>query len=154
MSNDAVSVRVPGSTAKVVFFIVFGLLTIFVIVAKNARVFEPTSEIAQHFAPARTYLAIHAGFGMLALILGAFQFSNRLRARYLKLHKSLGYVYVLGVFVSAPFAVPVAMRTATMSLVAASAVQSLGWVVTTAIALYCIKRGNVEQHRRWMIRGY
>jgi uncharacterized membrane protein YozB (DUF420 family) len=24
----------------------------------------------------------------------------------------------------------------------------------TGIALYCIRRGNIPEHRRWMIRGY
>src|SRR5437868_4576060 len=46
------------------------------------------------------------------------------------------------------------MRTSNLSLTAASAVQSFGWMVTTGIALYCIKSGNIEQHRRWMMRGY
>jgi hypothetical protein len=27
-------------------------------------------------------------------------------------------------------------------------------MATTAIALYCILRGNVAQHRRWMLRSY
>jgi uncharacterized membrane protein len=148
------STAAKGSTGKLVFFIVFGLLTAFVLIAKNGPVFDPSSEIARHFAPAKGYLIVHAFFGILALTLGAFQFSNRLRARYLKLHRSLGYVYVLGVFLAAPFAIPVALRTSNMSLVAATSVQSFGWVACTAIALYCVKNGNIEQHRRWMMRGY
>jgi hypothetical protein len=28
---------------------------------------------------------------------------------------------------------------------------SFGWLVTTAIALYCVRTGNLIQHRRWMI---
>ena len=95
MSTATVPARAPGSTPKLVVFIVFALLTIFVTVAKNARIFDSTSEIAQHFAPVKGYLAVHACFGMLALALGAFQFSNRLRARYLKTHRMLGYVYVV-----------------------------------------------------------
>jgi hypothetical protein len=27
-------------------------------------------------------------------------------------------------------------------------------MLTTAIALYCVRHGNVTQHRRWMIRSY
>jgi uncharacterized membrane protein len=121
---------------------------------KNRQILDPGSQIAQHFAPVKLYLAAHGIFGALALLLGAFQFSNRLRARYLKVHRVLGYVYVTSVFLAGPFAVPVAMRIGTPSLVAASVVQSLGWMVTTAIALYCIRTGNVAQHRRWMMRGY
>jgi uncharacterized membrane protein len=120
---------------------------------KNARVFDSTSEIAQHFAPVRWYLVPHALFGALAMLLGVFQFSNRLRARYLKIHRTLGYVYVVSVFVAAPLAVPMTVRFGP-SLVAASSMQSFGWMLTTAIALYCIRHGNVVQHRRWMIRSY
>jgi uncharacterized membrane protein len=142
------------SKAKLIFFIVFGLLTVFVTYMKNAHILNPNSDIAQHFAPVKWYLVVHAFFGALAMLLGAFQFSNRLRARYLKVHRTFGYIYVASVFIAAPFAVPVAMRITSPSLVAASAAQSFGWMATTAIALYCIRSGNIAQHRRWMIRSY
>lgn len=141
------------SQSKLVFFLIFGLLTLFVTYLKNARVFDPTSEIAQHFAPVRWYLLPHAFFGVLAMMLGVFQFSDRLRARYLKTHRTLGYVYVVSVFIAAPLAVPMTVRLGP-SLVAASSVQSFGWMLTTAIALYCVRHRNVAQHRRWMIRSY
>jgi hypothetical protein len=32
--------------------------------------------------------------------------------------------------------------------------QSLGWVLSTSIALYCVRIGNIALHRRWMIRSY
>ena len=139
---------------KLVFFAIFFLLSISVIYMKNAHIFDPSSEIARHFAPVKWYLIPHAFFGALALLLGAFQFSNRLRAKYLKVHRILGYLYVVSVFISAPFAIPVAKRIDSLSLVAASGVQSFGWMVTTALALYCIRHGNVSQHRRWMLRSY
>ena len=141
------------SQSKLVLFLIFGLLTVFVTYMKNARAFDPTSEVAQHFAPVRWYLLPHAFFGVLAMMLGVFQFSDRLRARYLKTHRTLGYVYVVSVFIAAPLAVPMTVRLGP-SLVAASSVQSFGWMLTTAIALYCVRHRNVAQHRRWMIRSY
>ena len=141
------------SQSKLGLFLIFGLLTVFVTYMKNARVFDPTSEVAQHFAPVRWYLLPHAFFGILAMMLGVFQFSDRLRARYLKTHRTLGYVYVVSVFIAAPLAVPMTVRLGP-SLVAASSVQSFGWMLTTAIALYCVRHRNVAQHRRWMIRSY
>jgi len=141
------------SRSKLVFFVIFGLLTLFVTYMKNARILDPTSEIAQHFAPVRWYLIPHAFFAGLAMLLGSFQFSNRLRARYLSVHRTLGYIYVVSVFIGAPIAVPLTMRYGP-SLVAASMVQALGWMLTTGIALYCVRHGNITQHRRWMIRGY
>jgi uncharacterized membrane protein len=153
MAVAVAPVRRSRSQSKLAFFILFGLVTIFVTYMKNARILDPTSEIAQHFAPVRWYLLPHAFFGALALVLGAFQFSNRLRARYLSTHRTLGYIYVVSVFIAAPLAVPMTARFGP-SLVAASSMQSFGWMVTTAIALYCVRHGNITQHRRWMIRSY
>ncbi len=154
MATAVAPARSSRSQTKLVFFVLFGLLTVSVTYLKNAHVFDPTSEIAHHFAPVKWYLLAHAFFGGLAMLLGAFQFSNRLRARYLRIHRMLGYVYVVSVFISGPFAIPVARRIDSLSLTAASAMQSFGWMVTTAIALYCVRNGNIAQHRRWMIRSY
>jgi uncharacterized membrane protein len=153
MATVVAPVRRSRSQFKLVFFVIFGLLTVFVTYMKNARILDPTSEIAQHFAPVKWYLLPHAFFGALAIILGVFQFSNRLRARFLQTHRRLGYVYAVSVFIAAPLAIPMTMRYGP-SLVAASCMQSFGWMLTTAIALYCVRHGNVTQHRRWMIRSY
>ena len=143
------------SPAKLLLFAVFFALTILATYDKNARILDPTSPIARHYAPAKWYLPVHAVFGMLAMGLAAFQFSNRLRARYLRMHRLLGYAYVTSVFISAPFAVVVALKIPKpFSVVAANCVQSLGWIVSTSIALYCVRNGNIALHRRWMIRSY
>ena len=143
-----------GSQAKLVFFLIFFAVTAFVTYMKNARIFDPSSEIARHFAPGTLFLIPHAIFAGLALVMGAFQFSNWLRRRYLRVHRVMGYIYVVSVMIGAPIAIPLAARVDTPSLTAASVVQAFGWMLCTGIALYCIRTGNVQQHRRWMIRGY
>ena len=143
-----------GSQAKLVLFLIFFAVTAFVTYMKNAQIFNPASEIARHFAPGTLFLIPHAIFASLALVMGAFQFSNRLRSRYLRVHRVMGYIYVVSVMIGAPIAIPLAARVDTPSLVAASAVQAFGWMFCTGVALYCIRSGNVQQHRRWMIRGY
>jgi len=146
---------ISRSPIKLLLFVAFFALTIFATYEKNARILDPMSPIARHYAPAKWYLPVHAVFGIVALGLAAFQFSNRLRARYLRIHRLLGYAYVTSVFISAPFAVVVALKIPKpISVVAANCMQSLGWVVSTAIALYCIRSGNIALHRRWMIRSY
>ncbi len=154
MATIAVSGQRPRSQAKLVSFIVFGLVTVFVTYMKNRGIFDPSSEIARHFAPGKLFLAVHAFFAAMAMTLGAFQFSNRLRARYITLHRALGHIYVVSVFIGAPMAIPLAAKVDTPSLVAASVVQAFGWMLCTGIALYCVRSGNIAQHRRWMIRGY
>src|ERR1043166_7840091 len=108
----------PRSQKKLVFFALFFAVTVFVTYGKNHEVFNPASQIAQHFAPVKLYVMLHAFFASLALILGAFQLSDRLRARYLPVHRKLGYIYVVSVFIGGPIAVPIAARIDTTSLVA------------------------------------
>jgi uncharacterized membrane protein YozB (DUF420 family) len=36
----------------------------------------------------------------------------------------------------------------------ASVIQAVGWLVTTATGLYCIRTGRIQQHREWMMRSY
>ena len=57
---------------KIVFFLAFFALTIFAAYEKNARILDPMSPIAQHYAPAKWYLPVHAIFGILAMGLAAF----------------------------------------------------------------------------------
>jgi uncharacterized membrane protein len=157
MSSTAASPSLQPRTrsqAKLLFFLIFFAATAFVTYMKNAHILQHDSEIARHFAPGMMFLIPHAIFAGMALIMGAFQFSNWLRARYLQVHRRLGYAYVICVAIGAPVAIPLAMKTATPSLVAGSAVQAFGWMLCTGIALYCIRNRNIQQHRRWMIRGY
>jgi uncharacterized membrane protein len=100
------------------------------------------------------WLLPHAVAGATALLLAPFQFSAKLRRRSLRLHRVLGRLYVAGVAVAAPTAIPVAIILGPPSLVMAAVTQSSGWLVTTAIALYCVRRGDIRQHQEWMIRSY
>jgi uncharacterized membrane protein len=151
-TSPAISLRL---NTKAAFFLVLFATTIFAAYQKNSAILDPTSPIAQHYAPAKWFLPVHALFGSLAMAVAAFQFSNRLRARYLWLHRILGYTYVTSVFIATPFAILVSLKISrTFTMVAANCMQSFSWFLTTAIALYCIRTGNVIQHRRWMIRSY
>ena len=142
------------SQKKLASFIAFVLLTILVIAGKNHEVFDPKSEIAQHFAPAMSFLIPHAIFAAIALLAALFQFSNRLRAKHPAFHRKLGYVYVACVFIGGPLGIAVASRVTPHALFCGAVIQSLGWMFCTAVALYSIRNGNIDDHRRWMIRGY
>jgi len=137
-----------------VFFIVYGLMTLFVLYRYEMPFLDSQSPIWQHFAKVKWWLLPHGVLGAIALFLAPLQFSNRLRQRYLRLHRILGRFYVAGVAVSAPVAVHIAIVQGPPVLVMAAVTQSTGWMLTTAIALYCIRNGNVQQHRQWMIRSY
>ena len=140
--------------AKYALLFVFGLMTLYVLLTRERTLLDSQSFLRQRYAPLGWLMWAHGLPGALALVLGVFQFSNRLRQRYLQLHRVLGRIYVGCVFVAAPAAVAVSLVLTIPTLAMASTIQSLGWIATTATGLYCVRTGKIQQHREWMMRSY
>lgn len=140
--------------AKHVFFVIYGLLILLVFFQYDMRFLDSQSPARLHFAKVKWWLLPHGVLGAIALFIAPLQFSNRLRQRHLQLHRILGRFYVAGVAVSAPVAIYIAIVQGPPTLLMAAVTQSTAWILTTAIALYCVRNGNVQQHRQWMIRSY
>ena len=106
----------------------------------------------------RLWLMPHIVGGMLALLLGPFQFWSGLRRRALRFHRWTGRVYVLGIVLAAgsafrlSFFIPPSDGgwVAGLSLFALAAV----WLTSAAMAIRSIRNGRVETHKEWMIRSY
>ena len=141
-------------STKHVFFAAFGLMTLFVFYLYETPFLDSHSPVWQHVEPVKWLLLPHGVAGALALLLAPFQFSARLRKRSMRVHRVLGRLYVAGVVVSAPLAIPIAIILGPPSLIMAATIQSGGWLLTTAIALYCVSRGDIRQHQEWMTRSY
>ena len=140
--------------AKHIFFASFGLMTLFVFYVYEAPFLDSKSPVWHHIEPVKWLMLPHGVAGALALLLAPFQFSTRLRKRSIRLHRILGRLYVAGVAIAAPAAIPIAIILGPPSLVMAAVIQSGGWLLTTAIAMYSIRKGDVRQHQEWMTRSY
>lgn len=151
----------PGSVtrrnsfqAKHAVFVVFGLMALYVLLTRDRTLLDPHSFLRQRYAAIPWLMLAHGIPGALALVLGVFQFSSRLRQRYLKVHRVMGRIYVGCVVISAPVAIAVGISLPIMTLIMANVIQALGWLTTTATALYCVRTGRIQQHREWMMRSY
>lgn len=97
----------------------------------------------------------HLAGGGLALGVGAFQFSTRIRTHRPSVHRLLGRVYLGAVLFSgtsalvlAPFSeggVPAHWGFGLLATL---------WVVTSLMALVCVRSGDYAAHREWMLRSY
>lgn len=137
--------------------VILGLLVLMMIVVWFTRDFmllNAGSPLRQRYAPVGWLVLLHGFPGAIALLLGVFQFSTRLRQRHLQWHKVMGRIYVISTFIAAPVAVIVAVKLPIPTLLLASVIQATGWIVTTGTALYCVRTGQIQQHREWMIRSY
>ncbi|WP_276503500.1 DUF2306 domain-containing protein [Terrimonas pollutisoli] len=97
----------------------------------------------------------HIIFGGLALLVGWTQFSAKLRARNLKLHRQVGKVYVVCALISAMAGIYIALY-ATGGMIPSVGFMSLGavWFYTTLRAYMEIRKGRVDEHQKMMIYSY
>jgi hypothetical protein len=106
------------------------------------------------FYPVLGKLMVHALGGATALILGALQFSTRLRHRHPGIHRLCGRYYVAGVLVAAPIAAYLSFTHGIRTMATETTVQSALWALTTVMALRAACKRNFVVHRQWAMRSY
>src|SRR6201985_3810263 len=99
----------------------------------------------------RHLLIPHALAGTFALLIGPINFSTRIRQRYLQLHRVLGRIYVLSVFVGAFTGIALAAGRPGLP---GTSMQAAAWMVCTTAAFITARNRQIEVHRQWMARSY
>jgi len=112
---------------------------------------RPTGHFGEHFP----ILLAHITGGGVALLLGPWQFSTKLRERSLNLHRSLGRIYLAAVALGslAGFTLAFFSEEGPPTHFGFGALAVL-WFATGLTAYRRILRGNIESHRQWMVRNY
>jgi uncharacterized membrane protein len=97
----------------------------------------------------------HIPFSALALLIGWTQFSAKLRAKYLKVHRWIGKIYVAS-FLLGSFAGWVIAFYATGGLIPALGFGCLAMIAfyTTLKAYLNIRKGDVLSHQKMMMYSY
>jgi len=99
-------------------------------------------------------ILIHVAASLVALALGPWQFIPALRRRK-ALHRGLGFIYFLAVFVggiSGLFTAFIA-QGGMISQVGFMTLSVL-WIGSSIAALLAIKRGDYQDHQAWAIRSF
>jgi len=102
-------------------------------------------------------LAVYAHLtgGMLAIALGPFQFSRRLRSHYIDIHRWMGRTYLMAILVGGLSGLVLA-RISQGGIVAhvGFSLLAVSWIFTASQAYRYIRAGDTTSHRRWMIRNF
>jgi len=142
------------SKFKTGLWITLGLTVLFVFITSEVFLFAdyPMYHAYRLQVIADRHLLIpHTLAGTLALLIGPINFSSRIRRRYLQLHRVLGRIYVISVFVGA--FTGIALATGRPGLPGTS-MQAAAWIVCTVAALITARNRQIAQHRQWMARSY
>ena len=108
------------------------------------------------FESQRAAIYAHVFGSVVALALGPFQFSAKLRTHYVALHRWLGRFYLgIGVLIGGAAGLFMAFH-AYGGAVARSgfACLALAWLYTGARAYAAVRTRDIVSHRRWMIRNF
>lgn len=96
----------------------------------------------------------HALAAGLALAVMPFQFWRGLRDRRRDLHRLTGRTYVLAVLAGGVSGLYMSFFAKTGAVAGAGFFfLALAWLSTTALALQAARAGDIDSHRRWMIRS-
>jgi uncharacterized membrane protein len=139
----------------------FGLILLMMgyVIAHNERfLIDAADDEWKHIESFKWWLLFHGTAGACALLLAPLQFSDRLRSRFIRVHRVSGWVYVTAVFVLAPIGDYIQYLDEKLgyprSFTLATTVDAALLMCTTGIALYFILRRRIQQHRMWMTRSY
>jgi len=121
----------------------------------NEAAFTDPLRGSPNFWRMRGWLLLHITGGMVALLTGPWQFSRRLRNRYLKVHRFSGRVYLIAVLWASVAAFRLAIST-TFGVAFGFGLSclALAWFTTSAMAFYAIRKRQISIHKEWMIRSY
>lgn len=104
----------------------------------------------------RTAFYIHITGGMLALLVGPFQFIKKFRNKYLKFHRASGKVYLGAILLLAgPSGLFMAFYAeGGWVAIVGFTIMAILWMYTTYMAYETIRHKKVEAHKRWMVRSF
>lgn len=143
---------------KYLLFGFIGLMLAYVLVHDESFLVNAKDPEWQHIQSFRWWLLPHGIAGACAVLLGATQFSESLRQRHLQFHRIAGYLYIACAFIVAPFGVYIQHADEPLGYARSFTIETVFqgglWMLTTAIALAFILKGNVRRHREWMVRSF
>jgi len=143
-----------GDRVRTGFFLVVAVLFLFVCWVDERFLFISTDPEWRHIADYQYVLLLHGLGGLVALTVGAAQFSDRLRRERPALHRTLGKVYLAACAVGGPAAFYMQLRNSTPIFLPAALAHSLIWMMASAMAYWAIRRRKIPTHRAWMMRSY
>jgi len=122
------------------------------------RYLVPSEEsYGTYYWPRAWYLLPHFAGGLVALVIGPFQFWPRIRNGYPKIHRIMGRIYLCSILLAASGGFTLAILSLSshgMAFGSGLLFGATAWFLTSGMAYVAIRRRNFVQHKQWMIRSY
>tara|TARA_R110002111_G_scaffold18_3_gene172 strand:+ start:38149 stop:38778 length:630 start_codon:yes stop_codon:yes gene_type:complete len=145
-----------GKYSIIVLVVLTSLLVCYYVISRAFPMLIPTEEVyGSYYFPRVFWVFPHIVLGIVATIIGPFQFIPKIRNKYLKTHRQLGRVYIISTVLSGISGMYMA-ATSDVNLPYAVGLFMLGvaWSTSSIMAFISIKNRKIDLHKEWMIRSY
>ncbi|MGB6974466.1 MAG: DUF2306 domain-containing protein [Terracidiphilus sp.] len=146
--------RAPRKLGKPVLWTVLGLAFVSVLIFTDYPLLAQPSAYRTKLIHDHVLLIPHAFFALTALLIGPWQFSTRFRQKHLKVHRMMGRVYVISVFITAPIALVLGLDGFGKIEGFTNSVLASLWLLCTLCAFLTARNRQIAVHRQWMVRSY
>lgn len=153
-TSTLLSSKSAGSRFKIILWVSIGLTTLFVFITSEVLLVTdyPMYHAYRLQVIADRHLLIpHTLAGIFALLIGPINFSSRIRQSHLTLHRVLGRIYVISVFVGSFTGIALAWGRPGLP---GTSMQAAAWIVCTTAAFMTARNRQIAVHRQWMARSY
>ncbi|HEO65664.1 MAG TPA: DUF2306 domain-containing protein [Spirochaetes bacterium] len=112
------------------------------------------SHFAELFHQHKVLFLLHIIGGVIALLVGPFQLSRKLRTHYKRVHRIVGYIYIPSVLAGGIGGISVGFYA--FGEVTQAEFIALGsiWIMTLAVAVYAIIKRDFKLHEKWMFANF
>jgi len=154
----SISTPIAPSTArsrfKTILWVSLGLTVLFVFITSEVLLitdYPMYHAYRLQVIADRQLLIPHTLAGIFALLIGPINFSSRIRQRHIQLHRVLGRIYVVSVFVGSFTGIALAWGRPGLP---GTTMQAVAWMVCTTAAFLTARNRHIVVHRQWMARSY
>lgn len=152
--------RYLGKAAFFLFIAYFSYLMVLITIQYipvnfNVAFLQIKQDEIQHFHYQLAFF-IHVYTSIFVLIIGLFQFSNRIRTAYTRVHRATGKIYIgIILFLSGPSGLIMGYYANGGWFTQISfCFLAMLWMFFTYMAYSHIRKGNIKLHRNFMYRSY
>lgn len=138
----------------ILWALIFSAIAYFIILNVPPILGVGHEALDQRRALERGWLIVHLSFGVIALILGAFQFWPGIRNKYTRWHRNAGKAYIFCSIITALMAFYLLSNYPLPGSVIAFTVLNLIWISTTILAWLFIRQREITLHQQFMTRSY
>jgi len=144
--------------AKHVTFTLIALATLYVLYHNERFLVDSQHPAWKHYESFKWWLLPHGVFGAIVLLFAPFQFSERIRQRFIKAHRVMGRFYVVGALALAPMGAYIQYYQERMgaprSFTVLGVVDAVMLIGATLLAGLFAYRRKIALHKQWATRSY